>query len=148
MCYWCDWTPLGVTCPAKCPNIVIIGKKYNKGTSTNVLGNFRVVPQTCAGLVTVVTERKYTHDRFELIQNMMIAISVATVATTYPTSHQVSYLAVDAILADVPSCSNLEITTLKAQMTSLQSAEANMASMLNATQTALLGGHHRFCNNF
>ena len=66
----------------------------------------------------------------------MIAISVATVATTWPTSHQVSYLAVDvdAILAEVSSCSTVEITTLKAQLTRLESAEANMASILNATQ--------------
>ena len=75
---------------------------------------------------------------------MMIAISVATVATTWPTSHQVSYLAVDAILAEVSSCSTVEITTLKAQLARLESAEANMASMLNATQAALLDGYNTF----
>ena len=79
---------------------------------------------------------------------MMIAISVATVATTWPTSHQVSYLAVDAILAEVSSCSTVEITTLKAQLTRLESVEANMASILNATQATLLGGYNTFVTIF
>ena len=69
------------------------------------------------------------------------AILVVTVVTNHPTSNTVTNIAHDAILSNITSCTTVEATTLKGQFAKIESAEKKIASMLNSTQSALLGEH-------
>ena len=128
VCSYCQF--IGYPCPAKCPATGVILGKYND----------RAAATTCGGVITLVTERKLTSLNAFIIND---AISVVTVVTNHPTSNTVTNIALDAILpaSNITSCTTVEATTLKGQLVAIESAEKKLASMLNSTQSSLLGEH-------